>query len=199
LDQVLVDLAAQFSETKKPDLTTLQDWHGRLQRSLYLSEPQPVAVAGEDETLDALYRAYLAPAGGPRRTLTKGAVLDRVVAAYREQGHEVQRAHYIDDFIFDIVLNGHGNTPTVVEVLSFGAPRKDWTPVEKDAGHFLFALSALDIPGRAVIQAPEADGDRSATEPHERVRRWLEGARVPVQAPEELVAEQLALESTESN
>lgn len=199
LDQVLVDIAAQFSEAAKPDLGTLQDWHGRLQRSLYLSDPQPVAVSGEDETLDALYKAYLAPAGGPRRALTKGAVLDRVVAAYRKQGHEVQRAHYIEDFIFDVVLNGPSTKPTVVEVLSFAAPRKDWTPVEKDAGHFLFAVASLGVAGRAVIQGPGEDSDRSATEPYDRVRRWLDRADVPIQAPEDLVAQQLALESQESN
>jgi hypothetical protein len=92
------------------------------------------------------------------------------------------------------VIDEAQKKPAVLEVLSFAVPRKDWTPVERDAGHFLYALSRLDVAGRAVIQPPH--GGNGAVESYERVLRWLEAERVPTVEPEELVPTQLELGQT---
>jgi hypothetical protein len=190
VDDVLVGLQERFDSGLA--LKDLQALHGSLQRSLVVTPPKPVAVPDFEKTLTALYRAYVAPHPRGSRAPTKGAVLDRVVNALRSQGVRAKRGSYIDDFIFDVVLEGPRKTRTVLEVLSFATPRKDWTAVERDAGHFLYALSRLDVPGRAVIQPP---ADRNgAAESYERVRRWLEADDVPTVEPEDLLEPQQVLD-----
>lgn len=195
LDDVIVGLEKQFQAKRKPNLETLQSWHETFQRALYFSAPQPVAVSHEKDTLDALYKAFLSPAPSPRR-LTKSVILDRVVTAFRAHGQDVKVAAYLGDFVFDAVVNGKGAPTTAVEVLSFATPRKDWTPVEKDAGHFLFALERLPkVHGLAVVQPPEeVSTEGEALIPYERVHRWFDQAGVPVRVPDELVDEQLMME-----
>ena len=73
--------------------------------------------------------------------------MDRAVQALRAQGARARRGAYIDDFIFDIVVEGE-HERAVFEVLSFAVGRKDWTPVERDAGHFLYAMTKLGVRGR---------------------------------------------------
>jgi hypothetical protein len=80
----------------------------------------------------------------------------------------------------------------VFEVLSFAAPRKDWTPVERDAAHFLYALGRVnEVEGTAVIQPPPPG--RAGTSSYERVLRWFGEEDVTTVAPDELTS-QLALE-----
>lgn len=189
LDAALVALEQQFGESKFT-LERLQAAHERLQNSLQLTEPQPVAVRDVEETANALYRAFIATRGGGGNTQSKSAVLDRVVAAYRKRGFDVKRGAYVGDFIFDAVLR-EGRTSSVVEVLSFAAPRKDWTPVERDAGHFLFALKELGTDGKAVIVPPaRSSAPNSGQESYSRITRWLTKAKVPVLAPEDVTKPQ---------
>ncbi len=148
---------------------------------------------GPEETLTALYRAYVSPRGGGSRLATKGVVLDRVLNALRRQGVPARRGAYIDDFIFDVVVGKErARQHTVLEVLSFAAARKDWTPVERDAGHFLYALQRLKIEGKAVVQPP-SDGNGAATS-YERVRGWLDDEHVRIVSPDELADRQLVLD-----
>jgi hypothetical protein len=191
LDELLLGLEQRFrSGGRLRDLEELQE---SLQRSLVVTEPQPVAVTDPEETLTALYRAYLAPRGGRSRAPTKGVVLDDVVAALRRQKVKARRGAYVRDFIFDVVIDQTRVRPaSVLEVLSFAAPRKDWTPVERDAGHFLYALGRLEIAGKAVVQPPAAGN--GAAQSYDRVRRWLEDEKVPIVEPEQLVEKQLVLE-----
>lgn len=191
LDDVLTGLAARL-EDPAGSLELLQELYGRFGRSVVVTEPKPVAVYDPSEALAAMYRAYVAPRGGGSRAATKGSVLDKVVDVFREQGLKVRRGAYLDDFIFDVVLENGGNSPAVVEVLSFAAPRKDWAPVERDAGHFLYARRRLDVPGRAIIQPPT--GETGAVESHDRIQRWLENDEVPSITVDDLQHAQQALD-----
>lgn len=123
-------------------------------------------------------------------------MLDRVVDTLRGQGLDARRGQYIGDFIFDVVIERE-TAPTVVEVLSFAAERKNWTPIEQDAAHFLYGLRRLseerEIEGRAVVEPP-GDGDMAA-QTHERVLRWFKRDGVPSYSPEELADHQGVLEA----
>jgi len=189
VDDVLLGIEQRFDDGLR--LRDLRDLHKMLQMSLVITDPQPVAVGDPEETLDALYRSLVAPRPGGGRALTKGVLLDRVVADLRKHGLGARRGAYIDDFIFDVVVP-NGQQTSVYEVLSFAVPRKDWTPVERDAAHFLYALGRVnDLEGKAVIQPP-SEG-RAGTTSYERVRRWLDDEDVRMLAPDELT-EQLALD-----
>jgi hypothetical protein len=189
VDDVLLGLEERLRDGLQ--LSDLKSLHESLQRSLVITAPEPVAVGDPEETLDALYRALIAPRPSGSRALTKGVLLDRVVTSLRKQGLPARRGSYIDDFIFDIVVPNGART-SVFEVLSFAAPRKDWTPVERDAAHFLYALGRVtDVEGTAVIQPPP--DRRAGTASYERVRRWFGDEAVTTVAPDDL-ASQLALD-----
>jgi len=71
----------------------------------------------------------------------------------------------VDGFVFDAVLRDQRRPHRVFEVLSFAAPRKDWSPVFHDAGHFLYALERVQTAGTAVILEPSTGaGDRGTIE-----------------------------------
>jgi hypothetical protein len=186
LDAAVEGLRARCDREGGFSLKVLDELHRGLANSLVVTEPKRVAVTDVDETANALYKAYLAARGGGGRPQTKGVLLDKVVTALRNSGATVRRGAYVDDFIFDAVVDPQRGAPQVVEVLSFAAPRKDWTPIEKDAGHFLFALRELSLSGSAVISAPNGTVGNGAAEAHERVTRWLDGAHVPILAPGDL-------------
>jgi hypothetical protein len=189
VDDVLLGIEERYERGLR--LRDLNDLHRSLRRSLIVTEPEPVAVGNPDETLAALYRAMVAPRSGGRAP-TKGVLLDRVITSLRKQGVRVRRGAYIDDFIFDVVIE-NGGPRSVLEVLSFAVPRKDWTPIERDAAHFLYALGRVDdLEPRAVIQPP-AEG-RAGTASYERVRRWFDDEAVPTFAPADLTPSQLALD-----
>jgi hypothetical protein len=193
LDAMIVQLEENLQSTQRSGVDLLEDLHRSLTHSLVVSEPKPVAITDAEEDLQALYRAYLATRGGGGRALTKGVVLDQVVNAMRDSGRRVQRGAYIEDFIFDVVVEEGDQLPSVIEVLSFAAPRKDWTPIEHDAGHFLYATSELDVPASAIIQPPENGGADPAHEAHERVLRWLKRSGISYRTLEDLRQEQLTI------
>jgi hypothetical protein len=191
MDELLAGLDARFVDGPRVTLRQLTRLHETLHRALVVTAPQEVAVHDLDETLAALYRAYVAPRIRGSRAPTKGAVLDRVVDALRRQGVVARRGAYVDDFLFDVVIE-NGGQASVLEVLSFAAPRKDWAPIERDAGHFLYALQRLALNGTAVIQPP--GDDSKALESWERVRRWMESEEVRTIEPNELTEPQQVLD-----
>ncbi len=183
LDAMVVGLEKQFGSEKKPTLDLLERVRKALAHSVYLTEPQPVAVYEQDETLTALYRAYVAPRGGGSGA-TKGTVVDRVVATLRKRGLVVQRGHYLEDFIFDVVVERE--IPLVLEVLSFASAARTWVSAEYDAGHFLYALHQVGVRGHAVVRPPSDTSHENARASHARALRWFEGAGVPVVPPEDV-------------
>ncbi len=65
--------------------------------------------------------------------------------------------------------------------------------MERDAGHFLYGLERLSIPGQAVVQPPSDESDSGAEAAWTRVRRWFDNADVPVLEPQEVVNPNLEL------
>lgn len=174
LDAMLVGLESQFSGEVKPDLESLKRMRQSLQGSIYITEPEPVAVPDVDAAVNALYRACVAPRLGGARQVTKGVLLDRVMDTLRRQGLEALRGRYVSDFLFDVTIQRPAKRPLVLQVLSFATQRRDWTPVEHDAGHFLYALGKVDASGATVIQPPPDTGTHDAFVSHGRVHRWFE-------------------------
>lgn len=193
LDSVISSLESQFEEHPKPGLPLLHHLHDTLQRSVYVTEPRPVAVADPQLTLEALYKAYVAPRATPRTPLTKGRILDKVVRTLRRGGLQVQRGAYVRDFVFDVVVQQHDTPKVVLEVLSFAVPRRDWVPIEHDAGYFLHALAKVDTQGQAVVQPPLDSSGVHAVQSHHRVMAWFQEAKVPTVHPDEIGTHQKAL------
>jgi hypothetical protein len=195
LDSMLVGLSKQFESQDKPDLTRLQSLQESLQHSVYLTEPKPTAVADVNETLQALYRAFVAPKVGGGRVITKGVVLDRVVETLRKRGLGVSRGQYVEDFLFDaVVKEGPSQPASALEILSFATAAKEWTGAEHDAGHFLYAVERVRLRPLAVVQPPDKEKSAdTAAASFKRVMRWFEKANVRVVEPSELADLQLAL------
>jgi hypothetical protein len=188
-------LAERFSpetDAGPADLAVLENLHGDFARSLVVTEPQRVAVGEFEETLAALYKAYVSRPSGGSRGLTKGAVIDRVVNVFRAQGLTTKSRWYVDDFIFDVVVVNGGTS--VVEVLSFASPRKDWTPLEREAGHFLYAVQKLQVPAKAIVQPP-AEGT-PPPDSYERITGWFRAENVECRQLDELVDTQQVLDFT---
>jgi hypothetical protein len=186
LDAALQGLEHQVVRSQAFTLERLTALQAQLDSSLVLTEPKPVALTQDVETAtSALYRALVAPRGGGSSRLTKSVVLDKVVNGLRRRGIDVRRGAYLEDFIFDAVLETDRGR-RVMEVLSFAAPRKDWAPIERDAGHFLFAKQELSLPASAVVAPPKEDAATNANEHYTKVRRWLDAHDVRVATPEEL-------------
>jgi hypothetical protein len=193
MDSILHGLERQFELDARPDLARLREITEALSQSLYVTEPKPTAVPDPDLTLQALYKAYVAPISFPRQ-LTKAVVIDKVVNALRKRGYGVRRSEYVGDFVFDALVDSDEGL-IAFDVLSFGQSKKDWTPAEHDAGHFLYGLERVNLPGVAVIQPP-IEGHEEAQVSFERVRHWFEDADVPVRRPDEVTDPQVALFET---
>jgi hypothetical protein len=191
LDAILLNLESRFQGSAKPTLDTLERLRGDLQRSLVLTDPRPVAVPDVDVTLESLYRAYAAPKGGGSTAATHGRVLDRVMTQLRRRGWSVKRGEYVGDFIFDLVVSKPRSL--VGEVFSFASGAKNLIPVEQSAGHFLYGLREVQLPGLAVIQPPK---DSASDPSFQRVTRWLGREGVEIVKSEDLMIDrpqQLAL------
>ncbi len=185
-EQGILDAAlATIRESVEQDTFTvddLADMHRSFTRSLLVSEPQPIAVSDVDATLGVLYKTFVSVrGGGGTRSLTKGAVTDRVVDQLRHRGWRVKRGAYLQEFIFDLVVEqapGVQNPPSVMGILSFGSERKDWSPVEMEAGHFAFGVEQLSLQAVAAILPPASDASSATKRSHERVRHMLDRAAV---------------------
>ena len=186
LDSILVSIEDRFREEVKPDLSALTEWQKSLNQAVYLTEPEPTAIPDPEEALNALYKAYVAPRGGGPRSLTKGLVLDQTTDLIRRQGYVARRGEYVDDFLFDLAVEGLASRPFVLDVLSFANSKQGWTTDEHDAGHFLYALDQTGLSGAAVIQPPSQASRAVANTAFERVRRWFDRERIPHIAPPEL-------------
>jgi hypothetical protein len=189
LDAALQGLSDQVNGPTPFTLERLTALQEQLRNSLYLTPPKSLALHEEvNEAVAALYKALVAPRGGGGSRQTKSVVLDKVVNTLRRRGLQVKRGSYVGDFIFDAVVTGEDKMG-VVEVLSFAAPRKDWAPIERDAGHFLFALEETSLKGIAVVAPPKEESAPQAVEHFRKVERWFDRHDVPVHSPDGLAAD----------
>lgn len=187
VDSILVNLADRFQGDARPDLGALRQMVATLERSIYLTEPQPVVVPDVDLTLSALFRSYVATHGGGSRA-TKGAILDRVVAGLRGRGWSLARSQYVRGFLFDLVIERPEGRRRLGEVLSFASGARKWEQVENDAGHYLYGLERVtEASGLGIIEPPTEDAHPPAVESHRRVSGWFREAGVQILRPEDLI------------
>jgi hypothetical protein len=183
LDAMVNGLSLRLSglHGQRPNLADLRQMQINSRLSLYLTEPQMVAVPDVDLAMSALYKAYVAPRSAGPSYPTKGKILDAVVERLRRSGAQVRRGEYVQDFLFDMVI-GEGDSQ-VAEVVSFAAPNKTWANVEYQMGHFLYGIEHVGSQGVAVVQPPGENSHDSAWQSHDRVIRWCEKAKVAVLEP----------------
>ena len=192
LDGILQGLKAQFQESSGEDLARLRGISEHLSLSLDVSPPKPTAVPDPQKTLDALYKAFVARPTGSGGSLTKGAITDKVVAGFRARGFRVRRGQYVGDFVFDVIVDREEG-PLACDVMSFATGAKDFSPAEWEAGHFLFGLRRLELPGVAVIEPPPHQSHHEAQASYDRVEQWCGQEQVPVRRPDQVAQSQLDL------
>jgi hypothetical protein len=187
LDTMLRGLQAQFNVSPKPDLSRLKELSDQFDRSVEITEPLPTAVPDPEQTLEVLYKAFVArPAGGGE--MTKGDIADKVQAVFLKQGFVVRRSHYVKDVNFDLVVD-RPQGQLACEFLSFvtrAKTERGWLPVERDAGHFLYGLERVELKGMAVVQPPVGDSPDQAQASFARISKWFDEADVPVHTPEQV-------------
>jgi hypothetical protein len=184
LDSALRNFERQFTEGHCLTLGQLEEMSTGMVHSLTFTPPLPTLVEDVDVTLTALYRALVGGPSGGSRILTKGKVLDNVVRKLRRDGYEVGRGQYLDDFIFDAVLE-EPNAP-LLGVLSFATSARNFVGTEQSAGHFLYGLENVGRSGLAIIAPPTASSHENANLSFHRVSRWLQRADCAVASPEEV-------------
>lgn len=150
--------------------------------AMVVTAPHPTAVTDPDQTIDALYSALVKPRGGGQKGMTKGRLLDRVVERLRREELPVRRGYRLGGFLFDAVVDV-ADKPVAIEVLSFNHPRKIWTAVEHDAGHFLLGTMKVGARPAAVVESPGAASQAAAYDAHTRVMGWFADGEVNVVDP----------------
>jgi Protein of unknown function (DUF3037) len=178
LDRTLSSMAAELASVPT-GLADLYRWRGIWSRSLQIDDPRPTAIYGSAQsTLDILYRGLVASRPRRSKRFGKAEVLDRIVDTLRNRGARVRRSDYLQDHQFDAIVESEAEDTRTVAALSFASGARDWTSVERDAGHFLYAASRVDARPSAVMQPPTDASLASAKSAYERVRRWFEREEV---------------------
>jgi hypothetical protein len=187
LDDLLVSLARTLAERASNAGSLLGIWHEALDQAVSVSQPDIAAVVGGHEaTLDALYRVFVAPKRMAIGHKSRWAILDQVITSMRSWGASVHRGYYLNDFMFDAVVDPappSRRIPSAIQVISFANQHHDWSQAERAAGHYLFAREHVDADAIAVIQPPEPTSPSAAHDSHGRVLRWMSSEQVTVVEP----------------
>lgn len=187
VDSLLVGLARSLTQDSRNGFERLTSLHSSLQDALSLSEPRTTAIIGDPSaTLDALYKALVAPRSGRGPGLPKSRLLDQIVQSFRTIGAPVRRGAYLGDFLFDAVVQPTDRPPLPIHALSFDQPNRDWSGTEREVGHFLFAVDRLRTAGVCVLQGPTQRTNTSANCSLERITRWMDESGVRRIVPEEV-------------
>jgi hypothetical protein len=188
VDAMLVGLARDLgARTRLDGFGRLDELSGLSSSVLLVGAPQSAAItANPGATLDSLYRALVAPKVARGPGIARSQVLDQVIRTFRSGGTPVERGAYLSDFILDAVASPTGQPQLPIHTLSYALPNRDWSHVERDTGHFLFAIDHLKRKGVCVMQPPSSVSPPSALESLGRVTRWLVSEGVETIAPDQL-------------
>jgi len=186
VDDYLGYLEGRAQEGKGFTLTEVRELFETHVHSLQFTEPRPAAVPadenGPDATVDALYRALVAPPGRGGGGETKSRLKGKVRAVLDKSGLRYKADARVAEFSFDFVIEGE-ERPVAVGVFSFNADKKDWLPEEQAGGYLLYALHALRdqrIRGAAIVAEPREGGNPVAENTWRLVTKWMERDGVPV-------------------
>jgi hypothetical protein len=195
LDNIIESLNLRFSEDEKPDLKFLNELHKDHERSIVITEPKPIVVTDVDATLKTLYKAYVAPGSFPSTGVSRGEIINRVLKKYRAAGYKIRTGDYIGSFIFDLIVEDHGiHKPKVGEVISFASDRKDWIPIEHDAGYFIYATGKVERDGFAIVQPPTNRATELAIKSHNRVTKWFSSESIKIFDPAQIIRDDVFAE-----
>jgi hypothetical protein len=188
VDAMLVGLARHIGNGDHLDgPSRLHSLHALSSSVLLVSAPQPAAITSSPQaTLDSLYKALVAPKISRGPGIPRSQVLDQVIQEFRSGGTPVARGTYLGDFILDAVASPKGEAQIPIHALSYALPNREWAHVERDTGHFLFAIDHLNQKGVCVMQPPSMISPPSALESLGRVTRWLDSEGVETIAPDQL-------------
>lgn len=191
LDALLVRLATRLKDGELDDLSQVENFRAAIGPTLSMSAPMPTAITDDiDVSLNALYRALVAPRQRREAGVSRGQILDRLVRACRSAGASISPGSFVDDVLFDAVVSGPDRR-VPVQVLSFETEAENPRTIEQSAGHFLYGLSRIHEGGVCVIQPPFDRSSDSTRTSHRRVSRWMSDEGVSVLRPDEMP--QLAL------
>jgi hypothetical protein len=147
--------------------------------SLLIGEPMPTDLGGEpDAVLAMIFRTLVARPSHRRTGRSKAEVLDRTVASLRHVGAQVRIGQYVNDFLLDAVIEPRDQPLVAVHAQSFDSDRKEWAPIEHEAGHFLYAVHRLRREAIFVVEPPSQSAPEAASTSYERISRWLVDAGV---------------------
>jgi hypothetical protein len=185
LDAAIAHLGNRLQRREFRSPQSLVELSDRLSQSVLLSEPRPTALVGSpSKTLDALYHAFVVSRQAKPIGSSKWQLLDRVIRTCRMQGADIARGSYLEDFLFDAVARRAEEPPLAIQVVSFGSRSIDPEHIEREAGHFLFALDHVSARPLCVLQSPVAASPVGSGQSFERVSRWLQDASVQTIGPD---------------
>jgi hypothetical protein len=186
LDTALVGIGRLIADNPTAALHRMRGMQGRLSGSVLIDGPMPTDVAGDPPgALSSLYRALVAVKSVRSPGTTRGALLDRSVAALRDKGAKVRIGEYFHDYLVDALISPADKAAVILHAQSFDIVRKDWTRAEYETAHFLWAAEKTRTEALCVVQPPVLTDDRAAVS-HARVTRWLADAGVTVVGPSDL-------------
>lgn len=162
-------------------IESLRAIHGS---SLLIGDPMPTDLGAEpDLVLASVFKALVARPVARRAGRTKGEILDRTVATFRRAGAPIRVGQYVGDFLLDAIVEPTGEPAVAIHAQSFEGARREWSRIEHETGHFLYAVEHLRRDAICVIQPPAQTADDAAAASYSRVGRWLTDAGVTVATP----------------
>ncbi len=189
LDGLLMQLARDVISREDLGSGWFREWSDLATGALQVSEVRNASVVGDpNDTMEALYRALVAPRSRRSNRLGKSELIDQVVRSFRGRGAQVRRSDYHQGFLFDAIVEQPAAPSLTVEALSFATGAQDWSNVERDAGHFLYARRHVSSTALCVLQPPGDRANAQAVQSWSRVAKWLTEESVRVIAPAGLSA-----------
>ena len=183
LDSILEAVARRVSShTDSIRIAEVASWANDFIHALRATSPAPAAIPRSlESTAEALYRGLVVPQLPLRQGSSRFRVLDKTVRAFRAEGLPVRRGPSVGDFTFDATIDLEHKPTLAVQVLSFDSARADGAAMERDAGHFLYAVRETGLSPFCVVQPPGSNSPTGKADSYLRVRRWLEHESVPTQ------------------